>query len=133
MKSGRHANTRLTAFQTGFEFRKHRSMPKLTGVVVASENEDLLLAALEEDQHMTAEKEHIKKQERLFRNWKKLLNSLKIQARLQREYGEKLAGEQAVEEHGDEEQLGEQEGLEAYRNVALDESAEQPAGGFVVD
>ncbi|UZJ56938.1 hypothetical protein CBS101457_006258 [Exobasidium rhododendri] len=79
---------------TGFEFRKHRSNPKMTGVVIAIENEEMLLEALEEDQHMTAEKEYLKKQERLFKNWKKLLNSLKIQERIQREYGEK---QEAVE------------------------------------
>lgn len=103
----------------------------MTGVVVAVENEDLLLSALEEDQHMTAEKEYLKKQQRLFKNWKKLLNGLKIQERLQREYGEKQIVELAVEEeNGDNVQ---EENLEVYQEVNLDESEEQAGGGFMVD
>jgi hypothetical protein len=152
----------LPFLQTGFEFRKHRSNPKMTGVVIASENEEMLLEALEEDQHVTAEKEYLKKQERLFKNWKKLLNSLKIQERIQREYGEKqkaaakavtvptqgrhdgggdaaaaAAGKRSSSAGDDREEEGNEgeENLEAYHNMGPTEGGEmdQPGGGFMVD
>lgn len=127
----------------------------MVGVVVAIENEDMLVEALQEDQYITAEREHIKKQERLFKNWKKLLNSLKIQDRVQREYGEKqrAVNEEAASERGgrsvkkksgkgdesaaQEERQGDggEGDLEVYRDADLTnvENVEQPAGGFMVD
>lgn len=111
-------------------------MPKLTGVVVAIENEDLLLSALEEDQHMTAEKEYLKKEERLFKNWKKLLNGLKIQERLQREYGEKQVVKSTVEETNGGSAAQEEyqdENFEVYQEATLEEAEEQPGGGFMVE
>jgi xeroderma pigmentosum group C-complementing protein len=128
-------------------------MPKMTGVVVASENEEMLLEALEEDQYMTAEREYLKKQERLFKNWKKLLNTLKIQERVQREYGEKQQQQQQEQqdqqddagkgkEQNNELQREERAGdshdddaLEAYRDAkeVQDEEEEVGGGGFLLD
>ncbi|KAN0059795.1 hypothetical protein ACQY0O_008369 [Thecaphora frezii] len=73
---------------TGFEFRKHRGMPKITGIVVAVENEQAVLDAYWEHEHLAAERETTKRQERAIKAWKKLVNALRIAKRVKEQYGD---------------------------------------------
>ncbi|PWN50373.1 Rad4-domain-containing protein [Violaceomyces palustris] len=104
---------------TGFEFRKHRSMPRITGIVVAAEFEDTILDAYWASEHAAAEKENTKRQERAIKHWKKLLNSLRIARRIQEQYGTK-AGEKAEGSHAEDE------------NEPADGMLQEP-GGFVAE
>ncbi|PWN42133.1 Rad4-domain-containing protein [Ceraceosorus guamensis] len=80
---------------TGFEFRKFRSMPKLTGIVVAEENEDLVTEAYWESEHAAAQKEFTKRQERALKNWKKVVNAVRIAQRVQQQYGNGASHDEA--------------------------------------
>ncbi|KAF1960563.1 Rad4-domain-containing protein [Byssothecium circinans] len=73
---------------TGFEFGKQRAVPVLTGVVVASENEDMVIDAWEADQAEKAAKEADKKEKLILGLWKKFFVGLRTVQRLKREYGE---------------------------------------------
>ncbi|CAO1625614.1 unnamed protein product [Parajaminaea phylloscopi] len=79
---------------TGFEFRKHRSMPKLTGIVVPEEHEEAVLDAYWASQQAAAEKEINRQQERALRHWRKLLNALRIAKRMKEQYGSREEGEE---------------------------------------
>ncbi|KAF2637542.1 Rad4-domain-containing protein [Massarina eburnea CBS 473.64] len=73
---------------TGFEFGKQRAVPILTGVVVAAENEDLVIDAWEADQAEKAAKEADKKEKLVLGLWKKFFVGLRTVQRLKREYGD---------------------------------------------
>ncbi|PVH98953.1 DNA repair protein rhp42 [Periconia macrospinosa] len=73
---------------TGFEFGKQRAVPILTGVVVAAENEDLVIDAWEADQEQKAAKEADKKEKLILGMWKKFFVGLRTVHRLRREYGD---------------------------------------------
>jgi xeroderma pigmentosum group C-complementing protein len=75
---------------TGFEFGKQRAVPVLTGVVVAAENEDLVIDAWEIDQAEKAEKEQAKKEALVLSMWKKFFTGLRIVERMKREYGDEV-------------------------------------------
>lgn len=83
----------------GFEFRKHRSHPKLVGIVVPEEQEDLVLDAYWESEHLAAERELGRREERAIKGWRKLVNALRIAKRVREQYGK---GEE-VEEEGEQE------------------------------
>lgn len=71
----------------GFEFRKHRSHPKLVGIVVPEEHEDMVLDAYWESEHLAAEREMSRQQERALKGWRKLVNALRIAKRVREQYG----------------------------------------------
>ncbi|KAF2180664.1 Rad4-domain-containing protein [Zopfia rhizophila CBS 207.26] len=73
---------------TGFEFGKQRAVPVLTGVVVAAENEDLVIDAWEADEAEKARKEADKKEKLVLGLWKKFFVGLRIVERMKREYGD---------------------------------------------
>jgi xeroderma pigmentosum group C-complementing protein len=73
---------------TGFEFGKQRAVPVLTGVVVAAENEDMVIDAWEADMAEKAKKEEDKRQKLVLGLWKKFYGGLRIVERMKREYGE---------------------------------------------
>ncbi|KAF2656110.1 Rad4-domain-containing protein [Lophiostoma macrostomum CBS 122681] len=73
---------------TGFEFGKQRAVPVLTGVVVAAENEDMVIDAWEVEQAEKAKKEEDKRQKLVLGLWKKFYGGLRIVERMKREYGE---------------------------------------------
>lgn len=107
---------------TGFEFRKNRSMPKISGIVVADEHCGTIIDSFWVSEHLSAEKELRRRQERLFKNWKKLLNALKIQERLQREYMSKSKD------------VDQGNGSHMYQDFHSHLEAEsEDAGGFVVE
>lgn len=73
---------------TGFEFGKQRAVPILTGVVVAAENEDMVIDAWEADELEKAKKEADKREKLVLGLWKKFLSGLRIVERMKAEYGE---------------------------------------------
>ncbi|KAF1998729.1 Rad4-domain-containing protein [Amniculicola lignicola CBS 123094] len=75
---------------TGFEFVKQRAVPVITGVVVAEENEHMVIDAWEADQAEKASKEAEKKEALVLGLWKKFFTGLKITERVKREYGEEM-------------------------------------------
>ncbi|WVQ84392.1 hypothetical protein IAT38_006544 [Cryptococcus sp. DSM 104549] len=72
---------------TGFEFKKQRAVPIISGIVVAAENEILVMEAYEESAAMAEEKERIRREERALKRWAKLVTGLRVRLRLQAEYG----------------------------------------------
>ncbi|KZV92249.1 Rad4-domain-containing protein [Exidia glandulosa HHB12029] len=71
---------------TGFEFKKRRATPIVTGVVVATENEEALLEAYWASVADSEEKERAKRRERVLKRWSRLVHGLRIRERLQKEY-----------------------------------------------
>ncbi|PWN18653.1 Rad4-domain-containing protein [Microstroma glucosiphilum] len=71
----------------GFEFRKHRSMPRMKGIVVPEEAEEMVLDAYWENEQLAAQREVGKQTERALRHWRKLLNALRIAKRIEEQYG----------------------------------------------
>jgi xeroderma pigmentosum group C-complementing protein len=76
---------------TGFEFGKQRAVPVLTGVVVAAENEDLVIDAWEVAEEEKKKKEAEKKEKLILSMWKKFAVGLRIVERMKREYGDDIA------------------------------------------
>jgi xeroderma pigmentosum group C-complementing protein len=75
---------------TGFEFGKQRAVPILTGVVVAVENEDMVIDAWEADEAEKAKKEADKREKLVLSLWKKFMGGLRIVERMKAEYGEEV-------------------------------------------
>jgi xeroderma pigmentosum group C-complementing protein len=74
--------------QTGFEFKNQRAIPVITGIVVATDQKDLVMDAYEESAQAAQERERIKKEEKALKRWVKLMNGLRVRRRLQAEYGQ---------------------------------------------
>ncbi|KAJ3787651.1 hypothetical protein GGU10DRAFT_426726 [Lentinula aff. detonsa] len=74
----------------GFEFRKRRAMPVLEGIVVAAENEEVVLEAFLEAEREALEKAQLKKKERVIKQWTRLVHGLRIRQRLQEQYADRL-------------------------------------------
>lgn len=72
---------------TGFEFGKQRAVPVITGVVIAAENEDLVMAEWEKDEQERKMKEEGKREQAALKMWRKLLMGLKIMKRVREDYG----------------------------------------------
>ncbi|CAD6566755.1 MAG: hypothetical protein TREMPRED_002955 [Tremellales sp. Tagirdzhanova-0007] len=72
---------------TGFEFKKQRAIPVITGIVVASEQEGIVLEAYWQSAAAAEEREKAKKEEKALKRWVKLINGLRVRTRLQAEYG----------------------------------------------
>ena len=60
----------------------------ITGIVVATEQKDLVMDAYEESAQAAQERERIKKEEKALKRWVKLMNGLRVRRRLQAEYGQ---------------------------------------------
>ncbi|SPO24048.1 related to RAD4 - Excision repair protein [Ustilago trichophora] len=75
---------------TGFEFRKQRGMPKITGVVVAQQNAELVEEAFWQQEQQDALKQQTKKMERAMKNWRKLINAVRIAKRVKEQYGDQM-------------------------------------------
>ncbi|KAF2824185.1 Rad4-domain-containing protein [Ophiobolus disseminans] len=75
---------------TGFEFGKQRAVPVLTGVVVAAENEDMIIDAWEVEEAEKARKEADKREKLVLGLWKKFMSGLRIVERMKAEYGDDM-------------------------------------------
>jgi xeroderma pigmentosum group C-complementing protein len=72
---------------TGFEFGSKMAVPVIQGVVVASENEDLLKDAWRAEDAEKRKKEQLKAEKRILQTWRKFLFGLRIAERVREEYG----------------------------------------------
>ena len=72
---------------TGFEFGNQRAVPIITGVVVATEHEDLVIDEWEKDEEERRIKEEKKREKATLSMWRKFLMGLRIIERVQEEYG----------------------------------------------
>ena len=72
---------------TGFEFGNQRAVPVITGVIVAEENEDLVIDAWEKDEEERKIKEEGKREKAALSMWRKFLMGLRIVERVREEYG----------------------------------------------
>jgi xeroderma pigmentosum group C-complementing protein len=124
---------------TGFEFGKQRAVPVLTGVVVAAENEDLVIDAWEADQEQKAAKEADKKEKFILGQWKKFFVGLRTIHRLKREYGDeaelpvptKTGSTGAGIKKNEWDVVNEHEDFEG--GFLRDDQGQQAGGGFVQD
>ncbi|KKY24130.1 putative rad4 family protein [Phaeomoniella chlamydospora] len=73
---------------TGFEFGNKMAVPVITGVVIAKENEDAVIDAWEQHEAQQRAKEEAKQQKGILAMWRKMLMGLRINARMQEEYGD---------------------------------------------
>ncbi|KAF9525479.1 hypothetical protein CPB83DRAFT_859313 [Crepidotus variabilis] len=108
---------------TGFEFKKRRAFPILEGIVVAAENEATLLEAYWEAETDAQEKARAKREERVLKQWTRLIQGLRIRQSLQEKYGSKTSEKQKKIE------------VERAANTWGDEIKDHPkesAGGFVI-
>ncbi|KNZ73151.1 DNA repair protein rhp41 [Termitomyces sp. J132] len=71
---------------TGFEFKKRRAFPVVEGVVVAQENEAVLLQVYWEAEQDAEEKARGKRKERVIKQWTRLIQGLRVRRRLQAQY-----------------------------------------------
>ncbi|KAI0947082.1 hypothetical protein AcV7_009609 [Taiwanofungus camphoratus] len=81
---------------TGFEFKKRRAYPVITGIVVAADNEDTVLEAYWEAEHVAEDKRRAKRQEQVIKRWTKLVQGLRIRQRLQDQYADVEQRESSV-------------------------------------
>ncbi|KAI9890000.1 MAG: hypothetical protein M1814_004618 [Vezdaea aestivalis] len=72
---------------TGFEFGNQRAVPVIQGVIVAEENEDVLIEAWEAAEEAREQRERIKRAKQCLTLWKKFLVGLRIVERVRAEYG----------------------------------------------
>ncbi|KAI0333722.1 Rad4-domain-containing protein [Cubamyces sp. BRFM 1775] len=89
---------------TGFEFKKRRAFPVVTGVVVAAENEAALVEAYWEMEQNAEAKRRAKRQEQVIKRWTKLVQGLRIRQRLLEQYADRAApedGPSAIKDTGE--------------------------------
>jgi xeroderma pigmentosum group C-complementing protein len=72
---------------TGFEFGKQRAVPVVEGVVIAEENEEMIMDAWEIDEDERRKKEEGKREKEALALWRKLLMGLRIIERVRQDYG----------------------------------------------
>lgn len=134
---------------TGFEFGKQRAVPVLTGIVVAKENEDLVIDAWEAEEAERKRKEGSKKEKLVLGLWRKFLLGLRIVERMKREYGEEdgevpedvnpFTKKKSVVEKAEEEAvygfLSQEHEEHLEGRFIRDEEEDKPehAGGFIVE
>lgn len=73
---------------TGFEFGNRMAVPVITGVIVATEHEELVMEEWEKDEEERKRKEDAKREKMALSCWKKFLVGLRIKERFRDEFGE---------------------------------------------
>jgi len=73
---------------TGFEFGARMAVPIITGVVIAEENEEMVLEQWEKDEAERARKEDEKRTKAALGMWRKFLMGMRIVERVREEYGD---------------------------------------------
>lgn len=74
---------------TGFEFKKQRAIPVITGIVVAEEQSTTVMDAYWASTAAAEEREKQKKTDKALKRWAKLINALRVRQRLRATYGDK--------------------------------------------
>ncbi|KAI4110453.1 MAG: hypothetical protein LQ339_001318 [Xanthoria mediterranea] len=119
---------------TGFEFGKQRAVPVITGVVVATEHEDMVIEEWEKDEEERKIKEEGKREKVALGMWRKLLMGLRIVERVRDEYGEE--GGEAREEFNPFTNRNKQQKNQIGDQQMADGGGEDMmagGGGFLVD
>lgn len=113
---------------TGFEFGKRIAVPVITGVVVAAENENMVIDEWEKDEEERRRKEDEKREKAALAAWRKMIMGLRIYERVRNEYGDDEIDLNAKEENNP---------FTRRREAANDEASradnEDTGGGFIVD
>ncbi|CAF3713054.1 unnamed protein product [Rotaria sordida] len=73
---------------TGFDAHGGGSHPVMEGIVICKEYEQTLRDAIEQQKQITIEKEIKKKEERIYKNWRKLIRGLIIKQNLAKKYAD---------------------------------------------
>ncbi|CAF2461846.1 unnamed protein product [Rotaria sp. Silwood2] len=73
---------------TGFDAHGGGSHPVIEGIVICKEYEQTLRDALEQQKQITIEKEIKKKEDRVYKNWRKLIRGLIIKQNLAKKYAD---------------------------------------------
>ena len=116
---------------TGFEFGNKRAVPVITGVVVAEENEDMVLEAWREWNTEQKKKEEGKLEKAVLALWRRFVMGLRINERVQEAYGEEIDGEQVDEaEQGTKERPVDLDG--EVEEVADSDAGMEDGGGFLL-
>ncbi|CAG8644740.1 13994_t:CDS:10 [Ambispora leptoticha] len=94
---------------TGFNFQCHRCAPIIEGIVVAKENEEIVLEAWREHSEIVAAREAAKRRKGTLARWRKLVVKMRIRLRVSQQFAEKIeeraeSGESEFE-HEDEDEL----------------------------
>jgi hypothetical protein len=72
----------------GFDAHGGGSHPVIEGIVICKEFEETLRAAVEQQKQITLEKEIKKKEDRIYKNWRKLIRGLIIKQNLAKKYAD---------------------------------------------
>ncbi|KAK2789675.1 hypothetical protein FQN53_001431 [Emmonsiellopsis sp. PD_33] len=83
---------------TGFEFGSKMAVPVIEGVVVASENAELVQDAWRAEDAEKRKKEELKHNKLILSTWRKFIMGLRIAERIQAEYGEVIDVDAEAEE-----------------------------------
>ncbi|KAI1310812.1 hypothetical protein EDD11_003658 [Mortierella claussenii] len=78
---------------TGFEFQSRRSIPVIQGIIVPTEQAELVMDAYYEIAHQRDQEAHKRKRAESLKRWRKLIKGLMTRSRLMEEYGEDGMGE----------------------------------------
>ncbi|KAG0003905.1 hypothetical protein BGZ79_010827 [Entomortierella chlamydospora] len=96
---------------TGFEFQSRKSVPVIQGIIVPTEQAELVLDAYYEIEHQRDQVAHKKKRIEVLKRWRKLIKGVLIRARLAEEYGEDIDKEDSwVPEDGEDDSEDEEKG-----------------------
>ena len=124
---------------TGFEFGNKRAVPVVTGVVVAAENENLIIDEWKKDEEERKRKEEGKREKVALATWRKFLMGLRIVERVRDEYGGD-AGAHLKEEMNPftNQSKARKSSKEQRQEIQTKEETSNPvdedmAGGFMVD
>jgi len=82
---------------TGFDAHGSGSHPVIEGIVICKEHEESLRDAIEQQKQITIEKEIKKKDDRIYKNWRKLIRGLIIRQNLAKKYADDDGGELATD------------------------------------
>lgn len=125
---------------TGFEFGKQRAVPVITGVVVAEENEHVVIDQWEKDEEERRIKEEGKRERLALATWRKWLMGLRIVQRVREEYGGDADAHMKEEMNPFTNQSRAKSALKirpepeaVQESEAVDQSDEDMAGGFLAD
>ncbi|BFZ62991.1 hypothetical protein YB2330_004103 [Saitoella coloradoensis] len=116
---------------TGFEFKSQRAIPVATGVLVATENADIIMEAFREAEQIRLEKESGKREAEALKKWRKFIVGMRIRERLIDEYGNDHEGLKKHEERQSEfAHLGEDEGHGGFVTGAHVKDDEEKVDAF---
>lgn len=107
---------------TGFEFKKRRAYPVIEGIVVAAENESVIIEAYLEAEQDAEERARAKRFDQICKRWVRLIQGLRIRDRLQKQYG----SNPAEDGHSKEETR-----RDHWQDTEIPDAIEDEPGGFL--